>query len=111
MKDSIKNPAPLVKASATKPSAKVNFKDASSAPSANTKMVPKKSGKSADPVIKDAAHRSFTTATGGARYGISVKMSGGVAPEAGETLANGRLFSSAVKRTSPNFTAGMDASY
>lgn len=43
----------------------------------------------------------------GATYGINVKFSATVAPEAGETQANGRLLKPAMNRQSPDFAAGM----
>jgi len=45
----------------------------------------------------------------GARYGVSVKLSGGTSPEAGATQANGRIIAPAVNRTKPNFYDGMTA--
>lgn len=109
MKDSTKNPKPITKEAATGSAASV--KDASSAPSKNTTLVKKKGAQAGDPTKMAKPSRSATTATGGARYGVSVKMSGGVAPEAGMTQGNGRMFSPAVKRSKPNFTDGMNASY
>lgn len=111
MKDSTKNPAPLVKASADKPSGKVDVKNASGAPSANTKPVAKKNKASGDPAAMAKPSRGKVTASGGAAYGVRVKMSGGVAPEAGATLANGRLFTAAVKRTAPNFQGGVASAH
>jgi len=43
----------------------------------------------------------------GAAYGIQVGFEAHQAPEAGLTLANGRLFSPAINRSAPNFQAGM----
>jgi len=45
----------------------------------------------------------------GARYGVTVKLSGGTSPEAGLTQANGRIIAPAVNRTRPNFRDGMVA--
>jgi hypothetical protein len=89
---------------------KVDFKDASSAPSKNTKLVKKKSAKTADPAIKDAGHRSHVTADGhraGARYGIKVGFAKQTSPEAGATQGNGRIIPPAINRSKPNFSAGM----
>lgn len=111
MKDSTKNPAPLVKATGTSTGGPSEVKNASGAPSANTKLVGKKNTASGDPARMAKPSRGKTTATGGARYGVRVKMDGGVAPEAGATLANGRLFSAALNRTAPNFQGGVAASH
>jgi hypothetical protein len=45
--------------------------------------------------------------TSGARYGISVKLSGGTSPEAGATQSNGRIIAPSINRTRPNFQDGM----
>ena len=42
----------------------------------------------------------------GARYGVRVKFQATNAPEAGATQGNGRIFTPAVRRQKPNFTAG-----
>jgi hypothetical protein len=87
---------------------KVDFVDASSAPSANTKRVAKKGAQAGDPSIKDAAHRSNKLVErAGARYGIKVGFAKQVAPEAGATQSNGRILPAATNRTKPNFSAGM----
>ena len=112
MKDSTKNPKPVAPTSADPSNATgMKVKDASSAPSKNTTLVKKKGAQAADPYPMAKPSRTKVTATGGARYGVRVKMSGGVAPEAGMTQGNGRLFSASVKRSKPNFTDGMQASY
>lgn len=109
MKDSTKNPKPITKEASMGSAASV--KDASSAPSKNTTLVKKKGAQAADPAPMAKPSRTKVTATGGASYGVKVKMAGGVAPEAGATQGNGRLFSAALKRSKPNFTDGMQASY
>lgn len=109
MKDSTKNPKPITKEASVGSAASV--KDASSAPSKNTTLVKKKGAQAGDPTRMAKPSRTSTTATGGARYGVTVKMSGGVAPEAGMTQGNGRLFSASVKRSKPNFSDGMSESY
>jgi len=105
MKDTTKNPKPLAPVDAKKTS--VDFKDASSAPSANTKPVKKKNTQAGDPTIKNSAIRTHVKATSGARYGVRVKFQASESPEAGETQANGRLLPPAIKRQSQNFGAGM----
>lgn len=42
----------------------------------------------------------------GARYGVRVKFQQTTAPEAGATQGNGRIFTPAVRRQKPNFSAG-----
>lgn len=103
MKDSTKNSAPIAPTSA-KPSHMPAT--AKAAMPEKGKLVKKKNTQSADPTIKNFAKRTATKATGGARYGVRVKMSGGVAPEAGATQANGRIIPASIKRQSPNFRAG-----
>ena len=88
---------------------KVDFKDASGKPEKG-KLEKKKNTQAGDPSIKDAGHRSHTTADGhraGARYGIRVKFGKQTSPEAGATQGNGRIIPPAINRSKPNFTAGM----
>lgn len=105
MKNPFKNPAPIAPVSDKKTS--VDFKDASSAPSANTTHVKKKGAQAADPTKMAKPSRKFTTATGGARYAIRVKFQKTEAPEAGATQANGRILPSAMGGQAPSFNAGM----
>jgi len=107
MKESSKkNPAPLAPTSAAVSSMKVE--NASAAPSANTKLMKKKGAQAGDPTKMAKPSRSHVKATGGARYGVRVKFQKSEAPEAGSTLANGRILPSAIKRQSQNFGAGME---
>lgn len=114
MKDSTNNPKPVAPVS-TGPTvgSAASPRNASAAPSKNTKLVKKKGAQAADPTTMAKPSRSKVTinASGGARYGVRVKMGGGVAPEAGATLANGRLFTAALNRTSPNFADGIKSSH
>jgi hypothetical protein len=59
-----------------------------------------------DPYVQDAPERSNIKATGGAAYGISTSMPAWKDPQIGATQGNGRMFTSAVNRTKPNFDAG-----
>ena len=106
-KDTKKNPAPIAPTSA----------DSSNATGAQPAKVAKvlkgtlvkKTGNAkgaTDPYTQAKPSRTKVTATGGARYGIRVGFQKSVAPEAGATQGNGRLFAAAVNRTSPNFKAG-----
>jgi hypothetical protein len=106
-KDTKKNPAPIAPTSA-EPSNAAGAKPVVAKP-LKGKLV-KKTGNAkggTDPYTQAKPSRTFVTATGGARYGIRVGMGAmQVAPEAGATQGNGRLFASATNRTSPNFKAG-----
>jgi len=109
MKDSSKkNPAPLAPVDAKK--TKVDFVDASSAPSANTKLEKKKGAQAGDPTKQKPSIRSHVKSPdaghAGARYGIRVKFQRQTAPEAGATQANGRLLPAA-KPQAGNFKSGM----
>lgn len=104
-KETPNNPAPLAPTSAGTPG--VKFENASAAPSANTKLVKKKGAQAGDPTKEAKPSRSNVKATSGARYGVRVKFQKQESPEAGATLANGRLLPSAIKRQSQNFGAGM----
>ena len=73
--------------------AATGFENASAAPSKNTKLMPKKHGKAADPVIKDAANRSHVKARSGARYGIRVGFEKQTSPEAGMTQGQRKNYS------------------
>lgn len=78
-----------------------------SAENKNEKVVPKKNTQSGDPVIKDAAHRSAAKASKGRSYGITAKIPAYQPSEAGKVQGNGRLFKSAINRTSANFQSGI----
>lgn len=104
--DSKKNPAPIAPTSAA-PSNAAGSKPNVAMPKSGTLV--KKTGNAkggTDPYRQAKPARGFVTATGGARYGIRVGFQKQVAPEAGATQSNGRLFTSAVKRTNPNFRDG-----
>jgi len=106
-KDSTKNPAPLAPTSAA-PSNASGSKPRVAMPEKGTLV--KKTGNAkggTDPYKQAKPSRSFVTATGGARYGIRVNYQASVAPESGATQSNGRLLSSSVKRSAPNFADGM----
>lgn len=107
-KDTKKNPAPIAPTSA-EPSNAAGAKPVVAKPLKGTLV--KKTGNAkggTDPYTQAKPSRTKVTATGGARYGIRVKFQKSTAPEAGATQSNGRIFSPAVNRTSPNFKDGMD---
>lgn len=111
-KDSKKNPAPIAPTSTSPANASgLKFTSPSASPKAGKLM--KKTGnakgatdpyKQAKPARSNVKHAGATSY--GARYGVGVKMNATVAPEAGATQSNGRMFASAVKRQAPNFKAG-----
>jgi hypothetical protein len=106
-KDSTKNAAPIAPTSA-EPSNAAGAKPQVAKPVKGTLV--KKTGNAkggTDPYKQAKPSRSKITATGGARYGIRVKFQHSTAPEAGATQGNGRILSSAVKRSAPNFKDGM----
>lgn len=104
-KDSTKNPT--LAPSSTEPKGSDSARAKVSGPKKG-KLV-KKTGNAkggSDPYRQAKPSRTKTTATGGARYGIRVKFQKSVAPEAGATQSNGRLFTSR-KVQAPDFKAGM----
>jgi hypothetical protein len=104
MKNPFKNPAPLAPTSDKVKS--IALDDVSKSPERGT-LVKKKNTQSGNPVIENHKVRPHVKATSGARYGVKVKFQKSEAPEAGATQANGRLLPSAIKRSAPNFSAGM----
>ena len=92
-----------------------------SAPSATevgrATLVPKGHSKSQDPTIQSKPSRVNVPVDhegperNGARYGVRVNINAPISHEAGMTQANGRIFSSSVKRTNDSFSAGVDTSY
>lgn len=105
MKDKTKNPT--LGPSSADPKASSSAHPKVNGPKKGTLV--KKSGNAkggTDPYKQAKPARTKVTATGGARYGVRVKFQKSVAPEAGATQGNGRLFSAAVKRSAPEFKAG-----
>ena len=108
-KDNKKNPAPIAPTSA-EPSNATGSKPRVAMPEKGTLV--KKTGNAkggTDPYKQAKPSRSNVLgqlARGGARYGVRVKFQKSVAPEAGATQSNGRMFASAVNRQRPNFKSG-----
>lgn len=105
--DTKKNPAPIAPTSA-EPSNAAGSKPRV-APVEKGTLVKKKGAQAGDPTKMAKPSRSNVMskgARGGARYGVNVKFQQTVAPEAGATQGNGRIFSPAVNRQRPNFKAG-----
>jgi len=100
-KDNKKNPAPIAPTSADSSNASgLNFTVPSAKPEKGTLV--KKSGNakgSTDPYKQAKPSRSKVTSTGGARYGVRVRFQKTIAPEAGATQGNGRIFKAAVNRS------------
>lgn len=87
----------------------VSFTDASAAPSKNTKLVAKKSGKSMDPALEAKPSRPHVMAErNGAAHTIITTIVKPNEPSAGMTMANSPIIPPATKR---GFKSGMDSSY
>lgn len=86
------------------------FTSPSASPKAG-KLVKKGGAQAADPYAQPVGKRSNVAASHGAKYGITAKYMRQTSPEAGNTQANGRVFSSVMNRTSPNFEEGNRTSY
>ena len=106
-KDSSVNPK---KRETMETSAARGFKNVSAEDTGRAILVKKKGAQAADPYPQPMAKRSNRLITaaerGGAVYGVRVGFNASVAPEAGLTQSNGRIFKSAVNRTSTNFQGG-----
>lgn len=106
-KDSSVNP---IKRETMETSAARGFKNASVEGTGRATLVKKKGAQAADPYPQPKPSRSnrliSASERGGAAYGVRVGLTASVAPEAGKTQANGRIFQSAVNRTSVNFQGG-----
>jgi hypothetical protein len=100
MKDSSKNPKPL-----SSDAAPTAGKPARVAKPERGKLVAKKNTASGNN-WGTKANKTHSVVRSGAKYGVTAKMSGGNAPEAGKTLANGIIIPPSVNRTRSNFSAG-----
>lgn len=115
MKDSTKNPKPVAPAS-TEPSVSSSANAKVSKPERGTLMKKKGNAKGGtDPYAQPKPSRTFVMSPNaqgrnGATYGIRAKMPSYTAPEASSTQGNGRLLSSAVNRSRPNFDDSMNDS-
>ena len=110
MKDSTKNSKPLAPVS-TGPTASSSARPNYKAPERGT-LIKKKNTASSDPYAQPKPSRTFVDSPNargrnGATYGIRVKHSATVAPEAGATQANGRIIGPAMNRQRPSFQDGM----
>jgi hypothetical protein len=78
-----------------------------SAEGTSGKLVKKGGAQAADPSVQAKPSHSNVKARGGAAYGIRTSMPTWKDPQVGATQGNGRLFTSAINRTKPNFDAGI----
>ena len=89
------------------PIAVPNVVNASGAPSQHTTLMARKNAQAADPAFQPYGKRAYAPKErSGATYGLQVGFEAHLAPEAGFTQGNGRLFSAAINRAAPNFQAG-----
>ena len=109
MKDSIKNSAPIAPSSTAPSTGAVKFNNASGKETQGGTLEAKKGAQAANPATQAKPARSAKLATSGAAYAIKAKIPAYKSPEAGATQGNGRLFQAAVKRTAPNFQAGVSS--
>ena len=87
----------------------VSFTDASSAPSKNTKLMPKKNTQAGDPTIEAKPSRTPTMAErNGAAHTIITNIVKQTDPAAGMTLANSPIIPAVTKR---GFSQGIGSSY
>ena len=80
----------------------------SGAESDHTTFVARAAMQAADPAFQPLGKHPYAPRErSGAAYGISVGFEAHTDPSAGMTMANSRLFPSAINRSAPNFQAGM----
>jgi hypothetical protein len=113
MKDSTKSTKNIAPNS-TAPSVTSSAKPVVAMPEKGT-LIKKKGAQAGDPYAQPKPSRSNVLSPNaqgrnGATYGIRAKMPSYAAPEAGATQGNGRLLSSAVNRSRPNFDDSMNDS-
>lgn len=109
MKDSSKSKKTIAPAS-TEPTATSSAKPRVAMPEKGT-LVKKKNTAAGDPYAQKKPSRSNVLGAqaqgrNGAAYGVRVKFSATVAPEAGATQSNGRIIGPAMNRQRPSFKAG-----
>ena len=78
-----------------------------SAEATSGKLTKKKNTQSGDPAAQTVGKRANKKAAGNRAYGISAKMPSWKDPSIAPVQSNGKLFTSAINRTAPNFSAGM----
>lgn len=106
MKDNKHNPSPIAPASTAPSMSGAKVRNAS-AEGTSGKLMKKKGAQAADPSgAGSKGKRANVKAKGGRAYGITASMPASQDPAAGATQGNGRIFSSVMNRTAPNFQAG-----
>lgn len=86
-------------------SAATTAKNASGAP-LKGKLVKKKGAQAGDPAAQAAPARGKIKAVAKRAFGIRTSMPAWKDPQIGPVQGNGKLFSSVMNRTKPNFDAG-----
>ena len=86
-------------------SAGTTARNASAEGTTGGKLMKKKGAQAADP-YKQPLNKKGTTKAGKRAYGITARMPAYKDPSIGATQGNGRLFTAAINRTAPNFSAG-----
>lgn len=91
---------------------------ASYVPSKNTKLVKKKGAQAGDPTPPTAVRgrSAYPEPAGdgdrnGAKFRVQCSFPPATSPEAGKTLANGRIIKSAINRSLPNFSNEQSLDY
>lgn len=88
-------------------SAATTAKNASAEGTGKAKLIPKKGAQAADPAVQAKPSRKNARGRGERAYGITTSMPAWSDPQIAPTQSNGRLFTSSVNRTAPNFEAGI----
>ena len=88
-------------------SAATTAKNASAEGTGNGKLVAKKGAQSGDPAVQAKPARKAARGRGERAYGITTSMPAWHDPQIAPVQSNGRLFTSAVNRTSVNFQDGI----
>jgi hypothetical protein len=88
-------------------SAATTAKNASAEGTGKAKLIPKKNNQAGDPYAQPKPARKFTRGRGERAYGITTSMPAWSDPQIAPTQSNGRMFTSSVNRTAPNFEAGI----
>lgn len=88
-------------------SAATTAKNASAEGSVGGKLIPKKNTAAGDPAVQAKPARKFARGRGERAYGITASMPAWHDPQIAPVQSNGRLFTSSVNRTAPNFQDGI----
>ena len=102
----MKQPKPKSKFPTMENSAATTARNAS-AEGVSGKLVAKKGAQSGDPAVQAKPARKQARGRGERAYGITTSMPSWQDPQIAPAQSNGRLFTSAVNRTAPNFWSGI----